>query len=257
MNQLHAQISHYLNYCQFQKMLNEKTVKAYRIDLSQFKIFFDNEQEPLVKSCIYQYVQALHAKYKPKTVKRKIASIRAFINYLDFDEQIEVNPISKVHLAFREPITLPKSLPLTTIQKLLKATHQSSKQQQSHYQFRVKLRNLAVLELLFATGLRVSELCSITPEEIDLKNGYVKVQGKGARERVIFIGNSDTLEALRAYKKTYGESISEAGWFFVNRSGRRLNEQSVRGIIMTCAKLANISHAMTFICEFQVKPKSV
>jgi integrase/recombinase XerD len=245
MNQLHTQISHYLNYCQCQKMLNEKTIKAYRIDLSQFKTFFEDEPEPLVKSCISQYIQALHAKHKPKTVKRKIASIRAFINYLDFDEQIEVNPISKIHLIFREPITLPKSLPLSTIQRLLRAVHQPSKQQQTQHQFRIRLRDVAVLELLFATGLRVSELCSITPAEIDLKNGYVRVQGKGARERIISIGNPDTLKSLRAYKETYDQSIHEAGWFFVNRMGRRLNEQSVRGIIRTYAKLAKITDRIT------------
>jgi integrase/recombinase XerD len=167
------------------------------------------------------------------------------INYLDFDEQIEVNPISKVHLVFREPVTLPKSLPLSTIQKLLKAAHQSSKQQQTHYQYRIKLRDIAVLELLFATGLRVSELCSITPTEIDLNNGYVKVQGKGARERIIFISNSDTLGALRAYKKSFAHIISEAGWFFVNRLGRRLNEQSVRGMIRRYAELAKITDRIT------------
>lgn len=245
MNQLHSQISNYLTYCQYQKMLNDKTLKAYRIDLSQFETFFVGEPEPLSKDCICRYIQRLHVKYKPKSVKRKIACIRAFINYLYFDEQITSNPISKIHLDFREPLVLPKALPLSTIQKLLRAAYQSAKQQQTQCQYYVSLRNIAVLELLFATGLRVSELCSIRPPEIDLKNGFVKVQGKGSRERIIFISNPDTLTALRTYQKAYAQRISESGWFFVNRLGGRLSEQSVRGMIKSDAELAKITVRVT------------
>lgn len=245
MNRLHNQISNYLNYCQFQKKLSEKTLKAYRIDLSQFTDFFANEPDPLTKTCLGCYIQDLHLKYKPKTAKRKIACIRAFINYLDFDDQIESNPLNKMHLDFREPITLPKSLPLATIQKLLKVVYQSIEKPQTQYQYDAKLRDVAILELLFATGLRVSELCSITPMDIDLKNGFVKVQGKGSRERIIFISNPEALSALRLYKNTYIKKIASTGWFFINRLGNRLNEQSVRNMINTYVDIAKIPEHIT------------
>ena len=80
MNNLLAQTNYYLDYCQYQKKLDEKTLKAYRIDLAQFMTFVEQESDPLTKSCISKFVQSLHQKYKPKTVKRKIACIRAFIN---------------------------------------------------------------------------------------------------------------------------------------------------------------------------------
>jgi integrase/recombinase XerD len=244
MTQLHTQIKEYLDYCQLQKMLNSKTLKAYRIDLHQFELFFTDTLEPLTKECLSKYVQMLHAQYKPKTVKRKIACIRAFINYLEFDEQITSNPISKLHLEFREPFTLPKSLPLSTIQKLLKSANKYAEQQyQNHNQ--TGLRDIAVLELLFATGLRVSELCSVTPEDLNLKNGFIRVQGKGAKERLIFISNPETLSSLRAYQKSYIKKISESGWFFVNRLGNRLSEQSVRGIIKKYTDIANLNEHIT------------
>lgn len=244
MTQLHTQINDYLNYCQFQKMLNSKTLKAYRIDLHQFEFFFAGISNPFTKEFINKYVQTLHTQYKPKTVKRKIACIRAFINYLEFDEQIESNPINKIHLEFREPFTLPKSLPLSTIQKLLKSAYIYAEQQYQNHNFTV-LKETAVLELLFATGLRVSELCSVTPGDINLKNGFVRVQGKGARERIIFISNSDTLSALRSYQKAYAKEISKSGWFFVNRLGKRLSEQSVRGIIKKYTEIANLEEHIT------------
>lgn len=245
MNQLADQIQYYLNYSQLQKKLSEKTLKAYRIDLGQFEHYCSDEQDPFTKSCISSYIQDLHTKFKPKTVKRKIACIRAFINYLDFDEQIQSNPISKIHLEFREPVTLPKYLPLTAIKKLLKSAYQSLEKPQTKYQHDIRLRNIAVLELLFATGLRVSELCSIAVNDIDLKNGFVKVQGKGARERIVFISNPDALSALRTYKNTFYKIITGTGWFFVNRLGNRLSEQSVRSMINVYANIAKIPEHIT------------
>lgn len=244
MTQLHTQIKDYMDYCQFQKMLNFKTLKAYRIDLHQFETFFTDTVEPLTKEYISKYIQMLHAQYKPKTVKRKIACVRAFFNYLEFDEQIVSNPISKIHLDFCEPFTLPKSLPLSTIQKLLKTVYNNAEQQSQNHSL-TGYRDIAVLELLFATGLRVSELCSVTPEDLNLKNGFVKVQGKGARERIVFISNPDTLSALRSYQKSYIKEISESGWFFVNRLGNRLSEQSVRGIIKKYTEIAKLDKHIT------------
>jgi len=245
MNNLNTQINDYLNYCRYQKKLNMKTVKAYRIDLTQFAAHLEQEAEPLVKKCISHYVQTLHQKYKAKTVKRKIACIRAFVNYLEFDEQIDVNPISKIKLNFREPVTLPKALPLGTIYKLIKAAWHSLENDQSEFQYGINLRNVAILELLFATGVRVSELCSIKSNDIDLKNGSVKVWGKGARERIVFINNREILEALRKYKAAFLCEIKNTGWFFINRFGYKLSEQSVRHMIRSYAESANIAEHIT------------
>lgn len=245
MTSLVTQINYYLDYCQYQKKLNEKTIKAYRIDLTQFAVFSEQIPDPLTKACISQYILILHQKYKPKTVKRKIACIRAFVNYLEFDEQIDKNPINKIRLEFCEPVILPKSLPLNTIRKLLQVAHHSLRNNQPNIQYNVKLRNVAVLELLFATGLRVSELCSISSKDIDLKNGFVKVQGKGARERIVFIGNQETLSVLRQYRDVFSKQIAINGCFFINRLGRRLTEQSVRDMIKVYTKLAKIPENIT------------
>ena len=245
MSNLGAQISYYLDYCLYQKKLDTKTVKAYRIDLEQFKVASEQEDEPLSKYSITNYIQILHRKYKPKTVKRKIACIRAFINYLEFDEQIDTNPIKKIRLEFREPITLPKALPLKTVNSLLRVAHRRLEKQKTLYQSNMALRNVAVLELLFATGLRVSELSSIHAKDIDLKNGFVKVWGKGAKERIIFLSNQETLSALKKYREAFSPQIESTGWFFVNRLGMKLSEQSVRDIVSSSAEQAMIDEHIT------------
>ncbi len=245
MNNLRTQISSYLNYCQYQKKLNGKTLKAYQIDLNQLASFAAQKAAPLTKDCLLLYIQALHSQYKPKTVKRKIASTRAFLNYLEFDEQIDTNPIDKLRLQFREPVTLPKALPLNTIQKLLKTAYRLLNESNGDYQYGMRLRNVAILELMFATGLRVSELCSIKPGEIDLKNGFVKVQGKGARERIVFISNPETLAVLRKYRDKFKQRIASEAFFFINRLQKKLSEQSVRSMVNEYAVIAGISEHVT------------
>ena len=105
--------------------------------------------------------------------------------------------------------------------------------QQSHTDFSRKnaIRNIAVLELLFATGARVSEICTLTPDAVDLVNHTVKIFGKGSKERIIQVENPDVLKALNCYYETFCDDISSSGYFFVNKLHQRLTEQSVRVMI--------------------------
>lgn len=245
MQGLNEQIENYLSYCFLQKRLNEKTVKAYRIDLLQFSDISAGVIKPLDKTNLSLYMQGLHQKYKPKTVKRKVASLRAFLNYLEFEEIIDLNPVHKMRMEFREPVTLPKALPLSAIKKLLKTANNLLQDERTTIRRNIRLRNLAVLELLFATGLRVSELCSLGADDINLHSGIVKVWGKGARERIVFISNTETLSILKKYKNAYGNDIIQTGWFFINRYGQRLTEQSVRHMVNAYAIQARISEHVT------------
>ncbi|MDR1271857.1 MAG: tyrosine-type recombinase/integrase, partial [Clostridiales Family XIII bacterium] len=238
-------INQYLDYCQFQKRLSGKTVKAYKIDLMQFTAFVADCGEPFHKEKISQYVRDLHLMYKPKTVKRKIASVRAFINYLEFEEMIDSNPVRKMRLGFREPVALPKSLSLKTVRKLFSTANMLLSAESTKFRRGIRLRNMAVLELLFATGLRVSELCSLHSADVNLQNGMVKVWGKGSRERIVFVGNAEVLAVLREYERAQARDTKQSGWFFTNRFGNRLSEQSVRDMVKSYAAKAGIAGRVT------------
>lgn len=113
MNNLNEQISKYLEYCQYQKRLDEKTLKAYRIDLRQFTEQIPPTDIPNISQAILEdYIVYLHQNYKPKTVKRKIASVKALFHYLEYRKVIEKNPFYKMQIKFREPVILPKIIPL-------------------------------------------------------------------------------------------------------------------------------------------------
>lgn len=227
-----AQIPAYLDYCKSQKGLNEKTLKAYRIDLSQFLVYIMETDGELTKINITNYITLLHQRYKPKSVKRKIASMKAFFNYLVYEELLLESPLTKVKVKFKEAFVLPKIIPLAVIENILALVYHIKQQPNlSDYKYQVVLRNIAVLEMLFATGIRVSELCSLKAEDVDLNEGIIKIFGKGSKERMVQIGNQNVIVSLRAYQKAFSEDIQKTGCFFVNRLRHQLSEQSVRFMI--------------------------
>jgi len=237
-------ITDYLTYCEYQKKLNAKSIKAYTIDLEQLRRHTASENIP-TKPEISVYITYLHKAYSPQTVKRKIASIRAFLNYLEFEEIISENPMKKIKTKFHVPQVLPKTIPLTKIETILRAAYQELKQAQTAYALNTSLRNAAMLELLFATGLRVSELCSLNAEYIDLENGKILIMGKGAKERVLQIGNPEVLSILRHYAEENTVRIRKTGCFFVNRLSSRISEQSVRFLIKRLCAKADVGQNIT------------
>lgn len=94
MQDLQHLLSHYLLECQYQKSLDPKTIKAYRIDLAQFSAFIGQKDLNLTRKGLLEYITELHRQYKPRTIKRKVASVKAFCNYLAYEEVISENPFS-------------------------------------------------------------------------------------------------------------------------------------------------------------------
>ena len=241
-------IEKYLQHCKFEKGLSEKTLKAYRIDLTQFSIYLNDDSAlSCRKEDIQRYLSVLYDWYKTKSVKRKMAALKAFFNYLEDEELLKENPFAKLHVKLHEPLLLPKTIPLANISLLLQCAYQKSKANTKvhSYSYRTNLRDIAVLELLFATGMRVSELCSIAADSIDLSSGEIRIYGKGAKERIIQIGNPDVRTAVERYYEAFSNQIQETGWLFVNRLGNQLSDQSVRNMINSYVVQAGLEQHIT------------
>lgn len=232
-------IQHYsalfLGYCQARKKLNTKTLKAYEIDLKQFEQFCHND---FSKNTLCRYVEAMHEQYKPKTVRRKIATLKAFTHFLVIEDYIDQNPFQRLDISFREPIILPKTISLNVINQILLTAYQYQSQTTTEYQRKLVLRDIAVLEMLFATGTRVSELCQLKNNSLNLETHTVKIFGKGSRERIIQIENNEVLCALREYHNVFADDIKATGYVFINKLHMPLKEQSVREIICKYVKMA-------------------
>lgn len=235
------EVSNYLEYCKFRKELDEKTLKAYRIDLRQYFEFFDGKEPE--KTGIEKYITDLHKKYKQKTIKRKIASIKAFYNYLEEEELIAESPFRKIKVKFKETIVLPRIIPREEIEKLLNCMYSYS--QWTEMEDKYLLRDLAVVEVFFATGARVYEISNIKAECIDLTTGLIRFMGKGGKERYVQIGEPDVLELLKRYYKVSKDSIDRSGYFFTNQRGERFTEQSIRLMLRKYVKQAGIKRHIT------------
>lgn len=244
MNNLNEYIEEYIEYCKFRKRLDKKTLKAYSIDLKQYDDF-SHDSSCMSKNTLDQFITILHKQYKPKTVKRKIASLKAFFHYMEYQELIDENPFSKLDIHFREPKFLPKTIPFHSIQKFLSTLYKEKELAESEYQLHCSIRDIAVIELLFATGMRISELCSLKPSDIDLESKNILIYGKGSKERILQLGNQEVISALILYQQTFQEDIAACGYFFVNRLKHKLSDQSVRFMINRYTELAGISQHIT------------
>ena len=238
MESLETLIADYLKNCETLKKLDEKTLKAYYIDLKQFNTFMLKYPDFVDKTTLIKYISSLHQKFQPRTVKRKIASIKAFFHYLIYEEKISLNPFDKINVKFREPIILPRTIPEATIEIFISSMYKQKACATTEYQKKAILRDIAVIELLFATGVRISELCSLTIQQVDLSSYKLIIYGKGSKERMIQIGSEDVRKILLEYYTVFKSDIISSGWFFINRLHQRYSEQSVRDMIV---KYLNIS----------------
>ena len=236
-------IQRYLDYCRLQKDLDAKTVKAYRIDLEQFDRYLGEQSLVISKESVLDYISFLNANFKEKSVKRKIASIKVFCGYLSEEQILEENPFLGMRLKLPHSRNLPRVIPLRVIEAMLFEAHRQIKLATTEARRRGAVRETAVMELLFATGMRVSELCGLRYQDVDLEDGLVRIRGKGRKERIIQIENDEVLRSLVKYRKV--EVVSDVPSFFLNRCHRPLSDQSVRMILDKYAQRVNAQQHIT------------
>lgn len=239
------QLPHYLHYCLDQKELDPKTIKAYRIDLTQFFQYLTEQGMEMDKDGINQYLFYIHGRYKQRTVKRKIASLKAFIGYLEYEEIIEENPFRKINARFKEEVILPRTIPRDVVELLLRKMYEEKEKEMTGCERKFLVRDIAVVEFLFATGLRVSELCALKREDIDLHAGIFLIKGKGSKERYMQIENGEVQKAIEEYYDCFREEMELQEYFFLNKWGKRMSEQAVRLMLQKHVDRAGISAHLT------------
>lgn len=246
MDNLQTLTNNYLEYCSTQKCLDEKTLKAYRIDLRQFSEQLCTTEVTNINSVMLEeYIALLHRKYQPKTSKRKIASLKAFFHFLEYKDFINQNPFNRIQVHFREPAKLPKTIPLNIIETFLSTIYAQHKNAKTEYQKRNALRDAAVIELLFATGMRISELCALQANDVNLYDGTILIYGKGDKERRIQIGNESVIRTLKEYMTDFSIEIRQCNFFFTNQNGKPLSDQAVRRMIKKYSDMASIEMHIT------------
>jgi integrase/recombinase XerD len=245
-------IEQFLFHCRYEKNLSPKTLKAYSIDLRQVSEFLAatlpaTHLEAIDKTALRLYIKTLFTGLAEKSVKRKVASLKALFHFLEREDLIAINPFRKMDVRIKETRRLPRGISLPDLRCLFHHLYQAKKTTPGRAapQYRVLVRDIAVLETLFATGARVTEVCHIRLEDVDLTQGRIRILGKGARERLLHLPGQETLAALLDYQAVWLDSPLPDPFFFHNRLGHRLSEQSVRSMLRRHATQAGLGLHLT------------
>lgn len=226
-------IDEYINYVYIEKKLSKNTKEAYLNDLEEFCNYINN---PNIKSIntddIRDYINHLaEEKQKDKTIARKIVSIKTFFEYLIKNNIIDNNPSEKISSPKLKK-SIPKVLNINEINKLLEYKPTNNKE----------YRNKAMMELMYASGLRVSELVDLELNNIDFNNNYVRIFGKGKKERIVPI-NDIACKYLNEYINVYRASLLR-GYItdkvFISSYGKGITRQAFFKILKQIAKKQGI-----------------
>lgn len=226
MKSLSESIAAYLEAGKYERKLSPDTLKAYRIDLRQFSEFVNGAWPN--HDLLSGYIKHLNQNFAPRSVKRKLASVRAFYHELKLSGALDENPFDKLHIRIQSPKQLPRIIPNQIVHDLLQSAYDTYTP--SH---RDVLRDIVVLELLFSTGLRVSELCALSKDTFLLENSGLRllVNGKGSKERILQIVTPELLRLAQTYYREFHAEIQAQGAILFNQRGKPLTPQSVRRII--------------------------
>lgn len=234
---LEIYIKKFLRYLEVERNVSLHTIRAYRRDLMDFAVHCRSDQPCNIDVLdIRGFISALALKNKSKiTVSRKLATLRSFFGYLYQEGYVKINKARLVP-APKAPRHLPNFLSVDDAFNLVQTPEGIGL---------LPVRDRAILELLYCSGLRVSEVEGLNVDDINIREGLVKARGKGKKERIVPVGNK-ALDALksylierRLYKKNKGVTEKEAA-FFLNRNGKRLTERQIRRIVIKYARRAGI-----------------
>ena len=230
-------ISAYLDYCKTHKRLSSHTIRAYKNDLMQFY----NSDHDNIESYIEHLTQS---NIKTNTLRRKIACMKVFYNYLKYQNIIEENPFNQLRFQFRTEKILPKTIPHDILKSIFIYLEQKVIVSKTDYQKQHAERNLLIISLLLSTGIRISELCHIHLKDINLSNKTLHIIGKGKKERILFLGDQTTFNLLETYINKNGKESNDF-LFPGKHSPKPLSEQSVRLILKRIVEQNSLSKTIT------------
>ncbi|MCR4288671.1 MAG: tyrosine recombinase XerC [Candidatus Scalindua sp.] len=225
-----------------EKGFSEHTLRAYHKDLLQFDNFLKSEKRGSLESInhllLRRFLAVLRSKnYSKATIARKLASIRSFFKFLIREGELVANPFEILRTP-KQDKKLPHFLSISEVDVLLKTPDCSNV---------MGLRDMAIMETLYSTGIRVSELVGLDEGNIDFFAGMIKVQGKGKKERLVPIG-SHAIKAIKEYldsksksKKKEENNVSRSAPLFLNKFGARLTARSVARSLDKYLKMSGVN----------------
>ena len=234
-------IDKYLNYLKYELNYSDNTVNSYKKDLDiylDYLTMFKKDYRYMTKEDIIGYLKYLDKLYKNKSIARMVSSTRSFYNYLKNNNIIDSNIFNRVKNPKVEK-KLPNYLNILEVEELL-------------YHFKSDdpkdIREELIFEIIYSTGIRVSELSNLKIKNIDFDNKQIKVMGKGSKERIVFYGDvlSKLLELYLTSSRPIYENIDNKNdYLLINNKGARLSVASIEKYLDDLLKRLSLSHRVT------------
>ena len=219
-------IEEFIDYLRFEKKYSENTISSYKRDLNKMNSYLKKDFTKLTKADIQKYIQNLSKNESSNTISRTISSLKSFYKFLEINKYTNTNPLTTI-ISPKTARKLPKVLSEEEVNKLLDINLNND----------FDYRNKAMLELMYSSGLRVSELINLTVNDVDLKNSLVRIFGKGSKERIVPLNDYAT-EALNNYILYHRPKLfkqKESNYLFLNNHGNQMTRQ---GFFKTLKKIA-------------------
>ncbi len=225
-------IDEYLNYLKIDKNYSINTIKAYHNDLKKFINFLNKELKSVTKDDILKYIESLKKKFQSdKTIAHNITSIKELYKFMIINSYIDKNPTSSIKLPKLKK-SLPNVLSIEEVDKLLDIKLLDK------YDY----RNKAMLEVMYATGVRISELINLKLQDVNLINEVIIVMGKGSKERIIPLGDYAVI-SLKIYLEHYRLQFLKRpnDYLFLSSRGDIMTRQAFFKIVKKIASEKNIT----------------
>lgn len=244
MNELQYAVEDYIHFIQVERQLSVNTLASYRRDLESYVRFLQKVEgmvdfNRVERTTILRHLEQLRMQGKTsRTIARHISSIRSFHQFLLREKRAETDPTVHLEMPTIEQ-KLPNVLSIEEIEALLAAPNRSKPQ---------GTRDIAMLELLYGSGMRISELIALDLADVHVTMGFVRVFGKGGKERIIPLGKS-ALSAINDYLNGARGQLQgkypKTDAFFINQRGKRLTRQGCWKLMKEHALKASIQHKLT------------
>lgn len=229
------------------KNLSNKTCLAYSYDINKFIEFVGNKYKHIKEQDFLDYISYLNLTLKLKdcSIKRKIVSIKQFYAFLYSKRIIKNNTIKLTVVKFKQKHRIPKILYIDEVKKLLDVMYLESNTSTSNYKKFESIRNIAILELLVCTGIRISEASTLCVKDISIGEKTIVIHGKGNKERLLYISSNNTWQSINNWLKIRNEYESKYDNLFLSKYLKPLSIYSIENIFKKYRSLAGINNKST------------
>jgi integrase/recombinase XerC len=224
-------VDKFLKYLEIERAASSHTLRAYRKDLEEFSKFVNIKPEDVELADVRGFIaEQIKSGLNKTSVSRRLASIRSFFKFLYREGYKRTNPAKLVSNP-KLPKLLPRFLSVDDAFALVERPAGTGF---------LPARDRAILELLYSSGLRVSEISSLNIDDINTKEGFLKVKGKGRKERMVPVG-SKAIDAIKSYMVERIALKSKDRFLFLNRRGKGFSDRGVRRLVVKYARMTGIS----------------